>query len=307
MYILLYLLAQAGSQVARGVTFMSHTADLLIKIGEKGYTVSGDSLNEVIKEHYDEMKKKNKVVSKVIAFVPVVNAFYTRSRMDKLEEAILNDPNLESTLLPLTEEEKEKFNSVDEGDKRATKYKKASMILDFSKAKENDESYKVERGTVANLSDEEEKEQEKEKDNVTVLEERLLPLAYTLDEVKLLNDATEGNLILGTNEGSRIAIIGVPEDVETIENVKLADSIQHDKEFVPLTEEECKDSCFLVYPYNNDHKKEIEWAIERIRKDRKIQSEIPRIEFKPTETVEPDISREHSAPTLMKSLGRMKF
>ena len=179
------------------------------------------------------------------------------------------------------------------------------MIMEFAENREKNDDYEIVSESVTIEKSEEEKEEEKEM--FTVLDERLVPLAYTLDEVKRLNNVTDGNLRLGKVDDTNIAVIGVPEDVEPFERVKLADAYQNDDAFIPLNEEDCKRECFLVYPYNNNYSRELDYTIQMIIKDRKIQNEIPRIQFQSTETVEPEANREHSAPTLMKSIGRMRF
>ena len=164
MYIFLYVLAETGTTVAKGVTILKQFSHLLIEVGDKGYTIDNDKFMELADKHIKEMRSKGKIASRVISFVPFVNYAYTKNRWKKVINKITDDPEFESTLRPLTEEEKEKYANVNEGSKLANKLKRATLVLDYSKARKEDPEFDEKHGLVS--TDEEEKELDDEDEKI---------------------------------------------------------------------------------------------------------------------------------------------
>ncbi len=99
---------------------------------------------------------------------------------------------------------------------------------------------------------------------------RLIPLAYTLEEVKVLNQVTGHFYQVGRIEDMNIAIIGMPTE-ETIEKLMIGEENQANMHcFKSMSEIEAKNKTFVVYPWET--RQDILEKIEEIRENRKTSS-----------------------------------
>ena len=86
----------------------------------------------------------------------------------------------------------------------------------------------------------------------------LVSLSYTYDDVKQLSKATNKSYILGNVDGRNIAIVNAPYGL-MLDFSKITFKDDHTpSSFNFYTEDEGKDKRFVVYPYINDKKLDVE-------------------------------------------------
>ena len=139
----------------------------------------------------------------------------------------------------------------------------------------------------------------------------ILPLGYTLDEVKKLNEVTNATYRLGTVEEKNVAVIGVPKERDNFARVKYGFE-DYKKDFKTMSDEEAKNKTFMVYQLetNRTNEKILEKAIEEIKESRNNQKQKSIIEPKQTQPVfnenyiqtEENLFKEQSGPILKRKL-----
>ena len=106
---------------------------------------------------------------------------------------------------------------------------------------------------------------------VSLCYEKLMPLDYTLDEVKRLNEATTYSYRIGKMDGRNIAIIGIPNPNGTIKKIRSKeDNYNTIHMYENMTEEEAKNKTFTVYPFTiyEETQSEVEKVVQEIKKSR---------------------------------------
>ena len=101
--------------------------------------------------------------------------------------------------------------------------------------------------------------------------EKLLPLDYTLNEVKILNNLTGYSYRVGTIDDENVAVIGIPNPKSTLKRVEYPnDNFLTAHNYVKMDLDEAKDKTFTVYPftYDGEIKRDLDVAVEEIRKTR---------------------------------------
>lgn len=105
--------------------------------------------------------------------------------------------------------------------------------------------------------------------------EKLMPLNYTLDEVKRLNEATTYSYRIGISNGKNIAIIGIPNPNGVIKRIRSKeDNYNTIHMYENITEQEAKKLTFTVYPFTmyKETQSEVEKVIQKIKQDRADQA-----------------------------------
>ena len=106
---------------------------------------------------------------------------------------------------------------------------------------------------------------------VSLCYEKLMPLDYTLDEVKRLNEATTYSYRIGKMDGKNIAIIGIPNPNGTIKRIRSKeDNYNTIHMYENMTEEEAKNKTFTVYPFTiyEETQSEVEKVVQEIKQSR---------------------------------------
>lgn len=101
----------------------------------------------------------------------------------------------------------------------------------------------------------------------------LIPLNYTLEEVKKLNEVTNYSCKVGNVNGKNVAIIGIPNPNMNIDEFKLkSENYRVIHVFKQMAEEEMKDETFSVYPFtlSDNTKGKLEDVIQKIKNSRDI-------------------------------------
>ncbi len=231
----------------------------LMDKAEEGYRFSFEKTLSDKKETKNNMNQSKKTPKYVLGLcmylIPGVNLIYALVQNSKIRDLFKSEEN-QSYFVPLTEDEQVVYNKLD---KTTDKIYFCCSIA--SKKEGSEEILGVMGGKVVMVDHELQ----------TLHEDPLLPLDYTLDEVKELNGITKYSYRLGMIDDKAVAIIGIPNEDTNIGRVQLKNEdyrITHD--FVSLTEEEAQDKTFIVYPFmsSEDTKKDLDKCIERIRRSR---------------------------------------
>ena len=108
--------------------------------------------------------------------------------------------------------------------------------------------------------------------NIKLKYEKLLPLDYTLNEVKHLNNLTGYTYRVGTMDNENVAIIGIPSNTTKVDIIKFPNEKNFDKphKFEEMDLEVAKNKTFTVYPYTYSErfKSDLESTVEEFKQKR---------------------------------------
>lgn len=227
--------------------------DLVLEISKNGYKIDRDKLEEI---QAKEEKKKSRIWGKVLGttllLLPGVNLAYASIQAIKMKKELINNPEVKEMLVPMTDKEKEQYEKM-EGKIRKLEFTAFTAVMN------EEEEFVGFIGKKAIIVDH----------GLTTLDyEELLPLDYTLDEVKRLNEITKHTYRIGKIDGKNVAIIGIPNPDYPISRIEFKSedyNIAHD--FKKMTDDEAKDKTFTVYPFmKNEYIEEnLQIAIEEIK------------------------------------------
>ena len=199
MYIFLGIVGELATVVGSIVITLNCAVDSVLEISKNGYKIDKSVLDEYEKRKAEEKKEKSnglkKALAVVLLFVPGVNLLRASIASIKTKKSLMNNPQIKEALIPMTDKEKEQYAKM-EG-----KMQKLTFTA-FTTAKENDEEEFIgfigKRPIVVDYG------------LTSLYYENLIPLAYTLDEVKKLNEATTYSYRIGKIDGRNVAVIGIP-------------------------------------------------------------------------------------------------
>ena len=98
-----------------------------------------------------------------------------------------------------------------------------------------------------------------------------MPLDYTLDEVKRLNEATTYSYRIGKIDGKNVAVIGIPNPDSPVSKIQFkAEDYKITHTYEKMTEEEAQDKTFIVYPFttHEDTQADVNKIIKEIKQSR---------------------------------------
>ena len=268
MIIIAGIIIELASIVGTIVISTNAGVDSVLEISKNGYKIDKKVLEE-FKKNKEEGNLKNlsfktKVKGTALLLIPGVNVIDSLIKGKKLKNTIMDSPEIKEAIIPMTEREKELYANMN------SKFEKLAFTA-FTAGKENDEEeFMGIYGHIPIVVDH----------GLSSLHyEELLPLAYTFDEVKRLNDASGYSYRIGKMDGRNVAIIGIPNADKTICRLQLKNEnykVTHNYE--NMSEEEAKDKTFIVYPFTKNDA--VEETIQEILKSRgeKSKKEEPRLE-----------------------------
>lgn len=256
MMILLGIIVELATVAGTLAIIVRSEIDAVIKIPENGYKIDKDTFEKWRKQRAETVKEITPFKKwKFLFFLvfPGVNLINATIRGIQLKRSVMNDPQIKEALIPMTQEEKDFYSRL-EG--RVQKV----MCATFSATKEEEEEFLGFVGKHPIIVDH---------GLMSIYNEKLLPLAYTLDEVKRLNEATTYSYRIGKVDGRNVAIIGIPNSNKAIcrlESAKEDKGVKHTYE--PMSEEEAQNNTFIVYSFSSDNEEEVQKVIEEIRASR---------------------------------------
>lgn len=302
MYIFLGIVGELATVVGSIVITLNCAVDSVLEISKNGYKIDKSVLDEYEKRKAEEKKEKSnglkKALAVVLLFVPGVNLLRASIASIKTKKSLMNNPQIKEALIPMTDKEKEQYAKM-EG-----KMQKLTFTA-FTTAKENDEEEFIgfigKRPIVVDYG------------LTSLYYENLIPLAYTLDEVKKLNEATTYSYRIGKIDGRNVAVIGIPNPDSSFSRIQFkAEDYKITHNYDKMTEEEAKDKTFIVYPFTTQNEEEVQKVIEEIKQARIAGTKRVNVERVPKQTIfeqdsiptetEETIVEEQQGPVLKKTL-----
>ena len=292
MMIFLGIIGELATVVGTLVITTNAGIDAVLEIPKNGYKIDKDTYENWRKKQAETKKEittLQKWKSLLLFLFPGVNLVNATIKGIRLKRSIMKDPQIQEALIPMTPEEKELYS------KMKGRFQKA-MCATFSITKENEEEFMGFVGNHPIVVDH---------GLISIYHERLLPLAYTLDEVKRLNEATTYSYRIGKVDGRNVAIIGIPNANKSVCRVEFK---REDKgtthTYEPMSEQEAENKTFIVYPFSNDHEEEVEKVIKEIKEARTCQATTANLEALQlhNEVLNDTRSKESCGPVLKKTL-----
>ena len=218
--------------------------DSFLQFYKKGYKIKKESLLKY-KKRIDEsaISKYIYLINMVILFIPCINIIYTLIKDNINRLFILHDKDIIDGLEPMTEIEKEEFSKMKTRDEKM-------VYLSFMYQKDNKRIY------------------EKDDSIINIGCDRLLPLAYTYEEIQMLNDVSGGLSIKGRIDGCNIAVVGVPDNKKKYKKIFFSKANKEALSFIEYSEEEAKNKTYIVYPFTVESEKLIQNEIDKIVENR---------------------------------------
>ena len=260
MYIFLGIVGELATVVGSVAISLSGVVNSVLEISKNGYKIDKSVLDEYQKRQAEEKKGKTNGIKRALGvallFVPGVNLLRANITNFKMKKSVMNDPQIKEALIPMTDKEKEQYAKM-EG-----KMQKL-MFTAFTIGKENEEEeffgFVGKRPIVVDHG------------LTSLYYEELMPLAYTLDEVKKLNEATTYSYRIGKIDGKNVAIIGIPNPNSPVSRIQFkAENYKITHTYEKMTEEEAQDKTFTVYPFttHDDTQADVEKVIQEIKQSR---------------------------------------
>lgn len=260
MYIFLGIVGELATVVGSVAISLNGAVNSVLEISKNGYKIDKSVLDEYQKRQAEEKKEKTNGIKRALGvallFVPGVNLLRANITNVKMKKSVMNDPQIKEALIPMTDKEKEQYAKM-EG-----KMQKL-MFTAFTTAKENEEEeffgFIGKRPIVVDHG------------LTSLYYEELMPLAYTLDEVKKLNEATTYSYRIGKIDGKNVAIIGIPNPNSPVSRIQFkAENYKITHTYEKMTEEEAQDKTFTVYPFttHDDTQADVEKVIQEIKQSR---------------------------------------
>lgn len=241
MLLFLAIVGELGTIIGSHILRENGIIDSLLEISNNGYKIDKNFLNEYQKnykqDHDEDITISDKVLRAILLLTPGINLIYSTIINLVLKKGIMNDPLIKENIVPMTDYEKKQYSRME------SRREKFEFVIFMASNKEEDFEFLGVFDNKIVFSDQ----------SVVYLDNKKLPLAYTLDEVKQLNEATGNLYMIGMLDEKAVAIIGIPDSNIYIKRIrfKLEDyKLVHD--YINITEEEAKDKIFVVYPFINE-------------------------------------------------------
>lgn len=300
LFIILGIIGEFGTIAGSFYIMINGTINSMLEIAKKGYKYKKNELDEYLNNNNNKEKANRfEIALRLVLFlIPGVNLLNAIINSHKIKTIMLNDPTIKKFLIPMTDKEKEQFS------KMKGKNEKFKFTAVISGKENDDEEFFGFIGNQAIVVDH---------GLTSIYNEKLLPLDYTLDEVKELNEATTYSYRIGTIGGKNIAIIGIPNPDSPVKRIQFkSENYKMTHTYNIMTEEEAQDKKFIVYPYTTHNEEEVQKIIEKIKQARinkktKSEEELAQKQtlsekaYVPMEMEEP-ITEEEQGPVLRKSI-----
>lgn len=315
LFIILGIFGELGTIAGSFYIMINGMINPMLEIVKKGYKFKKNELDEYLNNNNNKEKANGFEIALVLVLflIPGVNLLNAVIKSHKMKTIILNDPTIKKFLIPMTDKEKEQYSKM-----KGT-IEKLKFTAVISGKINDDEEFFGFIGNQAIVVDH---------GLTSIYNEKLLPLDYTLDEVKELNEATTYSYRIGTIGGKNIAIIGIPNPDSPVKRIQFkSENYKMTHTYNIMTEKEAQDKKFIVYPYTTHNEEEVQKIIEKIKQDRinrktkseeelaqkqpifeeayaptEIEEPIVEEEYVPMEMEEEPIAKEEQGPVLRKSI-----
>ena len=270
MTIILCILIELITVISSCLIKLNSHFDKLLSLSKQGYKIDYDTYEQYL--HNAALKEdKNKILNTILLLIPGINLLNSLI----IEYQVINekDPLIEENKIPMSEKEIKEYNSL------KNRYQRQFYNL-FMYIEDTNEKDLVFEGTQPVIID----------NYLLKLNEKLLPLSYSLNEVLKLNNLTNYSYRVGTVDNINTAIIGIPNSTYKLARVQYNyddDFTTHD--FKEMTLEEAKEKKFIVYLFDpsEELKNKVDEGIKEIQITRQEKEHKPIISnFYPTNNYE---------------------
>jgi hypothetical protein len=252
MYIILGLIVELTTFFGTNIIIFKAALDCVLKIPEEGYKIDKTALDEYKKNHEkDKEGIFNQIIGYLILLFPGINLLYAHIKSIRMKKLMMDDVEVKKLLIPMTEDEKKQYAELENLEQK--------LLFTISLSASENEVIKDDESTLLNYNE-------------------LFPLAYTLEDVKKLNNVTNCSYSIGKIDGRNIAIIGIPTSDISINQIRLKKEdfkIIHSYEI--MNEEDAKNKTFLVYPFTNINDEAIQNTIDEIIESRRSKKQNEKI------------------------------
>lgn len=237
MGILLFVVAQLVTMLVSVKIKMDTYKNEYKKLGDKGYKINSEKVIQMIED-----EKNSRVHDFVDAFLfvlPGINII--SSTVQRVIETKKFTEKIEKfdALLPMTDEEIEKYQRLDSVAKKATFVSCYDTVIKAY----NDIHIYFESNI--DLLD---------KHIAQLYYEKLPAISYTLEEIKKLSNSIESSYQIGKADGLNTAIIGLPNKQFDIDNILVIKNDKIEKyDYETIDEKDAKNERFIVYPFGMDY------------------------------------------------------
>lgn len=296
MVIFLGIVGELATVIGSVAIILNAGFDSILEISKNGYKIDKSVLDEFKKQQKKQKSNLAKrFVNTVLLLVPGINLINANVRSNKIKKSVMDDPQIKEAIVPMTEKEKEQYAKM----KGKLEKLEFTAITTIKEDEEEFFGFVGKRPIVVDYG-------------LTSLPyEKLMPLNYTLDEVKRLNEATTHSYRIGKVDGKNVAIIGIPNPNSPVSRIQLkSENYKITHTYEKMTEEEAKDKTFTVYPFMSEEDEKVQEIVDEIKQSRiematranleALQTH-PESKATPTET-EQTLSEEHQSPRLVKTM-----
>lgn len=256
-----FILLEIGTFALSVFIKVKGAMDATISLAEEGYII--DKNKYLDKEKYGTLKTKKKSelfnnLRFISWFIPGVNVIWStvdfiKSKKDIKEELFDND-----VYIKIPDHKVESLKSIDS---------KLTKLVFIANLADDKDIVAVSNNRVFVL----------DSNNVKLKYEKLLPLDYTLNDVKQLNNLTGYTYRVGTMDNENVAIIGIPSNTTKVDKIKFPNEKTFDKPhmFEEMDLDVAKNKTFSVYPYTWEERfaNDIYKSIDDMKKARNINVE----------------------------------
>ncbi len=253
MYVLLFIAGDVLTITGTYYIYLNSNRNILVDIGKKGYKLDKKFIayyNSKVDNEYNNMSKKESVIGGILSVIPGVNMIRCAYRIHRDKKNLYKEIEEKNALIPMTESEKEIFKSLGTKMEKMTYVSSLSIMLDGEKYIGNISGIPLIYDTKSLDFD----------------QDTLTPLSYTLNDVKRLNNATNGLYVTGKMNDVNVAVIGVKiPDGKT--DIKRLDIKGKKYNYTPFVASD--DDKFIVYPYSDDARVSANKVVDEIIEERK--------------------------------------
>lgn len=198
MVVALIILAEIASVVGTFVITFNTLIDSILEIPKNGYKIDKKVIDKYSEKHSMEKYKDSrikKIINTICLFIPGVNLIRAGIGYHKAKKIIMNDPNIVSATVRMTEEEVQQFESL------KGKIEKMGFVAAMSVNDEKPKIFGFSNNLPVVLKD----------GLIRIHKDEVMPLDLTYDEVLELSSAAGGYCKTGLLDNSiPVAFIAVP-------------------------------------------------------------------------------------------------
>ncbi|MBQ7241055.1 MAG: hypothetical protein IJS56_06430 [Bacilli bacterium] len=256
-----FILLEIGTFCLSIIIKVKGAMDATISLAEEGYIIDQNKFLDKDKYGTLKTKKKSELSNNlrfISWFIPGVNVIWStvdfiNSKKDVKQELFDND-----VYIKIPDHKVELLKSIDS---------KLTKLVFIANLADDKDVVAVSNNRVFVL----------DSNNVKLKYEKLLPLDYTLNEVKHLNNLTGYTYRVGTMDNENVAIIGIPSNITKVDIIKFPNEKTFDKphKFEEMDLDDAKNKTFSVYPYTWEERfsNDIHKSIDEMKKARNINGE----------------------------------